>query len=225
MKLNCPACKIPMLVVTTKSHYQIPIELDQCSNCGGIWFDTSELFSAHHKAHLDVPQLNTKHLVEKVSLKSEQLLCPKDKIPLKRFQDPVLPEELILEACPKCHGYFINRSHFESYQGSRTEKLEACSEISDKALAAKLQILLDSQSDVEFNKSLEKIGKILTKPVPFRLFLAYWMFGTSGYVALGLLLVFREMWFGLSGKSFTFNTQHKKNQKLEAITKFILKGK
>ena len=224
MIVNCPACKIPMLSVSTQTHYQIPLKLDQCSNCGGIWFDVNEIFSAHFKAHLDIPKLNSERLIKNVSLESEQLLCPKDQVLLKRFQDPILPAELILEACPNCHGYFINRSHFIAYQDLRSKKSQSL-EINDKALAAKLEILLNSQSDIEFNRSVQKVGKILTKPVPLRMFLIYWFFGMGGYITFGLLLILREMWFGLSGHDFSFNTQNKKNQKLSALSKFILKGK
>ena len=34
--------------VKTESHYGAPILLDQCPQCGGIWFDKEELLATKH---------------------------------------------------------------------------------------------------------------------------------------------------------------------------------
>ena len=42
----CPNDNIEMHQVRIESYYGQPIFLEQCENCGGIWFDESELYRA-----------------------------------------------------------------------------------------------------------------------------------------------------------------------------------
>ena len=42
--MNCPRCK-STLVVETLKETNASIEVDQCTNCGGTWFDARELAS------------------------------------------------------------------------------------------------------------------------------------------------------------------------------------
>ena len=44
----CPNDKIEMHKVTVMSHYDLPVDLDQCPSCGGIWFDRAELYTAKY---------------------------------------------------------------------------------------------------------------------------------------------------------------------------------
>lgn len=37
-KGRCPKCAAPLVTITFKG-----VELDKCSGCGGLWFDTGEL--------------------------------------------------------------------------------------------------------------------------------------------------------------------------------------
>lgn len=41
----CPNCEHELKEVSAKSHYGAIIKLNQCSCCGGIWFNDWELFS------------------------------------------------------------------------------------------------------------------------------------------------------------------------------------
>jgi len=142
MKLKCPACNVQMSHVNTHSHYKIPIELDQCKKCGGVWFDSSELFTSHFEAHKDLHEINSKLLSKGVILKSDKLLCPRDKVQLKRYKDSSFPEELLLESCEVCNGFFFNRVHFANYQKLRVKKA-VVKDISDDDLKEKNQVLLE----------------------------------------------------------------------------------
>lgn len=220
MQINCPACQVPMVFVRTHSHYNIPILLEQCKNCGGIWFDTEELFSVHYESTKDLEPVDSDLLVSDSLLKTEQLVCPRDKVSLRRFTDQILPEKILLESCPSCHGFFVNMSHFSDYLSLRKTKPQP-KVFKDKDLEAKLEVLLQYQTDKELYASLEKVGRILAKPAPLRIFLAYWFFGISGYIIAGLSIVLRELWFGLNGSNFRFNTSKVKHDKLNQIIKFI----
>jgi len=45
----CPNCNKELKGVRGISHYGSTIKLNQCNNCGGIWFDEWELFSLEEK--------------------------------------------------------------------------------------------------------------------------------------------------------------------------------
>jgi Zn-finger nucleic acid-binding protein len=49
----CLSCKRPMIVVEYQS-----IELDYCTNCGGVWFDSSELELFLRSAKLENSELS-----------------------------------------------------------------------------------------------------------------------------------------------------------------------
>lgn len=213
-----------MVLVKTHSHYNLPLEIDQCTTCGGVWFDTAELFTSHHKAHEDLPVLDVKLLSKDRTTEAERLICPRDQRDLLRMTDSNLPEELLLESCSVCHGFFLNRTHFASYQDFRTSERPEIG-FEDKQLEAKLQVLLENQSDIELQKSLQKMSKILMKPVPVRVFAAYALFGMSGYIVTGLSVLLRELWMGVANSQFTYNSKQKKEDKLKAIAKFILNPK
>ena len=46
--MKCPNDSTEMCQVKIEGHYGQPILLEQCKECGGIWFDEMELFSARH---------------------------------------------------------------------------------------------------------------------------------------------------------------------------------
>jgi len=57
----CPACKNDMIVVEHED-----IELDYCTNCNGVWFDSGELELLLEAAGLESPQRCWKRLVWRV---------------------------------------------------------------------------------------------------------------------------------------------------------------
>ncbi len=69
----CPVCQKAMIVV---EHHQI--ELDYCTSCQGVWFDSGELELFLESAELESPSLTIKHILDlpEVKLVHRRLKCP-----------------------------------------------------------------------------------------------------------------------------------------------------
>lgn len=111
----CPQCDMAMQVVQVVSHYEKPFEVEQCPQCGGMWFDAYE----HHRvaerdvARLDV--LDEKQLATKVCVKNT-LQCPKDDTRLYVFRDIQFPRDIIVESCRTCGGLWFNKGELQKYR-------------------------------------------------------------------------------------------------------------
>ncbi len=69
----CPNCKKPVIVVEHNK-----IELDYCTNCKGVWFDSGELDLFFASAKLDSTDLIMKNILTLPEVKSahRRLSCP-----------------------------------------------------------------------------------------------------------------------------------------------------
>ena len=101
-----------MRQVKIQSHYGQPIILEQCSQCGGIWFDESELFRAKQGESDKIELLDTEILRAPANIEGLARNCPRDKAQLFQFKDRYFPKGIILERCPSCKGVWLNRGAF-----------------------------------------------------------------------------------------------------------------
>ena len=71
--MMCPICRKAMIVV---EHHQI--ELDYCTSCQGVWFDSGELELFLESAELESPSLTIKGILDlpEVKLTHRQPKCP-----------------------------------------------------------------------------------------------------------------------------------------------------
>jgi len=159
--MKCPECDVKMFLVKTESHYGVPIFLDQCSQCGGLWFDESEMNRTHHDA---AKILDQKKLKEFKYFPKEALICPKDGLKLKLFKDLNFPKEIVVENCHNCGGFWFNRGEFASYQKYRKEKREENIEI-DKELEKRVNALISKHHSGDVYDTLGKLGKFLSTPI------------------------------------------------------------
>jgi Zn-finger nucleic acid-binding protein len=105
------------------------IVLDQCSICGGIWCDQWELFPVEPEESERLDPVDAKLLKNSISLKKKTLYCPRCADRLQSFQEPLLPSEIHLQRCRRCHGIWLNKGQFRGYKGfqrkTREEKMGA----------------------------------------------------------------------------------------------------
>ncbi len=115
-KGSCPGCGGELREVYAEAHYGRYLSLDQCQDCGGIWFDRWELY------YLKEDEANRLDLVDKGRLLSHLTfrkgagLCPACEIDLKPFHDLNLPEDANIERCPQCSGLWLNRGELRRYE-------------------------------------------------------------------------------------------------------------
>jgi Zn-finger nucleic acid-binding protein len=122
--LICPNDKTAMHSVKIESHYGQWVVLDQCPDCGGIWFDKSELYMAKQGQADKIELLNADILRTQSPIIGSELNCPLDKAKLMRFVDPFFPKDIIIVRCPLCEGIWLNRGEFTKYQTFREQKLQ-----------------------------------------------------------------------------------------------------
>ncbi len=111
--MNCPRCKTVLSVKIVKE-LQVTLEVDQCENCGGTWFDQGEI------RPIDLVVEPVLWEKRNIPTKSSQLLglhCPKceekpllDKIPHPR------DHKVIIDQCSHCSGVWLDKGEIEAIQ-------------------------------------------------------------------------------------------------------------
>jgi Zn-finger nucleic acid-binding protein len=100
----CPACKGVVVVVEYER-----IELDYCTHCGGVWFDTGELELLAERLSLDGQGLTMEEIIalpeRKVSEKRRR--CP---ICRRRMRKVVIGSdpEVLVDVCPVGDGTWFD---------------------------------------------------------------------------------------------------------------------
>ncbi len=161
----CPNDMAEMHQVKIESHYGIPIFLDQCNKCGGIWFDRAELYRAKYGEADKVELLDSQILVTPSVIKNSNLICPRDRHKLIRFTDKYFPQGIIIERCPVCEGVWLNRGEFTKYQKARGELQRSRGKNADTGLSEEIRkILTEHQPDSNLD-TLNRLGRFLSTPM------------------------------------------------------------
>ncbi len=131
--------------------------LEQCSSCGGIWFDRWELYQTGD-ADLDrLDPVDSASLRAPAAITDAPLLCPKCSHALSRFSDPLLPPDAHILRCPACEGLWLNRGELRKYEGFRKMKRSA----QPKALPPEaLAILQQHMGDKEAWQRVAGLGAL-----------------------------------------------------------------
>ena len=152
--------------VKIESHYGKPIFLEQCKECGGIWFDEMELFSARYGEAEKIEVLDSKSLWTPTNIEKRILRCPLDQSKLFRFKDQYFPKGIILERCPACNGIWLNRGDFTKFQRVRHELEQPKGKSSeDKKLEGDIKRILSEHHTEGASNTLEKLGRFLSTPI------------------------------------------------------------
>jgi len=155
-----------MYRVKIEGHYGQPILLEQCKECGGIWFDAMELFSARHGEAEKIEVFDSKSLWTPTNIEKRILRCPLDQSELFQFKDRYFLKGIILERCPWCSGIWLNRGDFTKFQQARQE-LKRTKERSfkDKRLEEDIKRTLSVHRTEAASNTLEKLGRFLSMPI------------------------------------------------------------
>lgn len=97
-----------MQEVTARARSGYQIILDQCGDCGGLWFDRWELFPlrADEVARLDA--LDADQLYAPVEADGPRD-CPRCTVRLRDFRDANLPVDAQVARCFVCEGMWLQR--------------------------------------------------------------------------------------------------------------------
>jgi Zn-finger nucleic acid-binding protein len=99
--MRCPKCRSDMDQIMIDG-----VEVDRCSSCYGLWFDSGELSKLSHKkaaAALDIGDVATGKKQNEI----EHYRCPRCAGPMNRLVDPT-QTHIWFERCGTCHGSFFD---------------------------------------------------------------------------------------------------------------------
>jgi Zn-finger nucleic acid-binding protein len=164
--MKCPNDNTEMSQVKIESHYGQPIVLEQCKECGGIWFDETKLFRARNGESEKIEMFDSKSLWTPTNMANQIRRCPLDQSVLIRFKDRYSLKGIILERCRSCNGIWLNRGDFTKFQHARQE-LKRPKDRSSKEprLQEDIKSILASYSAETANNTLEKLGTFLSTPI------------------------------------------------------------
>jgi Zn-finger nucleic acid-binding protein len=113
----CPNCSTAMAEVKTNCNYGIPIVLDQCPSCGGLWFDQDELYRSKNGAAQEIEKkLDLKMLAGRYQLCRTKIYCPIDNSLMVPLRDSYFFRDISVRVCPECKGFYLNAGQFIEYQ-------------------------------------------------------------------------------------------------------------
>ncbi len=152
--MKCPECGTKTEQVKTSSHYGVPIVIDQCRECGGIWFDKSELYRTKMGAAQKLKKLaNIEKLKKCTSSSNKKLKCPRDGSEMQTYKDQYPFPGIEVETCPECNGFWFNCSEFVQYQDKRVEKRKQ-----DKQ--AQLEIKNRKEAEEKYSRAMINLLKL-----------------------------------------------------------------
>jgi|WetSurMetagenome_2_1015567.scaffolds.fasta_scaffold422502_1 uncharacterized protein len=167
--LTCPNENIEMQKIKTEAHYGQTVIIDQCPGCGGIWFDSFELYMPKQGQAGKIESINVGTLKSISVIENSELLCPRDHNKLIRFQDPFFPKDLILARCSTCNGFWLNRGEFLKYQHFRQTRQESSKPkeilIEDNNLDQDIRRVWEENKTKDSTELIGKMGKFLSMPV------------------------------------------------------------
>jgi uncharacterized protein len=163
----CPNDHIEMRQVRVESHYGLPVILEQCQSCGGIWFDQFELYSIKSAQAEKIELLDSEILSCPAQVAGSKLVCPRDQNTLIQFSDINFPKEIIVERCPRCNGFWLNRGEFTKYQTMRQgfQQTKETSPEQEKRFREEIRKILSENREGGYSDVLVKLGRFLSTKV------------------------------------------------------------
>ena len=104
--MRCPKCNCEMGRQTVSG-----IEVDRCSSCFGLWFDSGELEKLRNRKAARAIDTGDPALGDLVNV-FDRYPCPRCKVPMIRMVDPV-QTHIWFEKCGSCHGSFFDAGEFK----------------------------------------------------------------------------------------------------------------
>lgn len=110
-QLNCPKCQgtLEQVVYAT-------IEVDRCTDCQGIWFDSLEAENLKNIKGSEAIDIGDPQIGRKLN-QTRKIKCPKCNINLKKMVY-LHQSHTFYEKCPDCHGIWFDAGEFKTFKQS-----------------------------------------------------------------------------------------------------------
>lgn len=154
----CPRCKVEL----EKRQYK-GVQVDECKNCHGIFFDRGELERARDNADQDLRWLDFVlfNVSDLKKFTQDQVDCPKCGSTMEALQ--YAGSSVILSKCANCQGVWLDKGEFEKIV-VYLEKLVAslpASELSDSLQRQAIDIIVGPKGEAEELKDLAAVTRLL----------------------------------------------------------------
>ena len=112
--MDCIRCHVPMKAVMANG-----VEIDQCQDCGGIWFDLGELDWL-----VDIPKLaiEDKRNAHGDVDDTKRAPCPRCGGTGNMIQLARLDSEFHIDACPTCSGRWLDGGELNTLRSLERQK-------------------------------------------------------------------------------------------------------
>lgn len=133
----------------------LPVNIDQCPSCGGIWFDKFELFQADPDCIDDSDVIDETAIAESVPIKIDPH-CPHDCADLIRLVDQNIPSTIHIMTCPICAGTYLNHGELREYDATIQQRRHTRN--ADPRFEA---LVASSLGHSDHLRALARVGKLL----------------------------------------------------------------
>jgi len=124
--MKCLRCGDQELELQVRGEDLETFEIDHCAACGGLWLDHKELSRLDDNFFLDVEDIEFDD--SEATEQDQALTCPRcDGAPQLKKVHPAGFEQLVLDTCPGCHGFWLDKGGLEQMR-----------DVSDRMLIASL---------------------------------------------------------------------------------------
>ena len=124
--MKCLRCETVELEIQPRGQGKDIFEIDVCPSCRGLWLDAKELAKIDDNFFVDVEQMTLERAA--AAADDRDLSCPRcDGAPRLDKVHPREFEGLVIDTCPACRGFWLDRGELEKVQ-----------DVSDKLLVASL---------------------------------------------------------------------------------------
>ncbi len=122
--MNCLRCGDVELEVQTRGEGVNVIEIDVCPRCKGVWLDASELAGLDDNFFVDIERIE---LVDVEPTEQDRALsCPRcEGSPVLSKVHPAGFPRVVLDTCPGCHGFWLDRGEIEKMKDVSDRRLVA----------------------------------------------------------------------------------------------------
>ena len=147
--LICPGCGGALGHVRAEANYGRVLLLDQCADCGGVWFDRWELYFALPVSLLTLREMDWATFHAANPSKKGGGECPRCARPFTPFTDPMLPEDAEIDRCARCNGLWLNRGGLEKYA---RHKAGFAGQSPSASTASELKVLKNLQKELDTSR-------------------------------------------------------------------------
>ncbi len=153
-RLKCPGCGGGLGEVYAEANYGRVLLLDQCAECGGVWFDRWELYFARPGSLLALHEMDSERFASPNPAQKGSNECPRCGHGLKPFIDPALPKDARIKRCEGCKGLWLNRGELGKYANHRAAMTGAAE---GPARQQELKALKNLQKELDTSKLASSI--------------------------------------------------------------------